>query len=72
MTRKFSRLQPAIDRRYAELLDDAYPDIVDHLQKEIVDGATVEELAVFLRETYGADEYFAKRVLATARHLGAK
>ena len=69
MTRNFNRLRTPLDRRYAEILDDRYPDIVDILVQELADGATPDELGVFLREVYGAEDYFVKQMVAAARHL---
>lgn len=73
MTRNFSRLRTAIDRRNSNWLEDTEPEIHQALRAEVEDGASPEEVETFATEISGEHEWFAKKLKSAARHLqGAK
>lgn len=67
--RNFNRLGSAIDQRNAKWLQDCYPDVDNALRQELADGATPEEVAHFVNQITGDQEYFGLKVKSAARHI---
>jgi len=70
MTKQLPRLRRAADRRNAQYLEEAEPEIFAAIDAELADGATVDYVVAVIAET--STPMFVKTVRSAARWLQAQ